>query len=230
MKKKENIIAITALISGFLFGLLLINKCTNNQDIINNIKEVNKSDSTQFYKDKFGYSHAQLQQVILTSQASELLFKNKLDSQAKILGIKSRNIADYTNIIASHRGSTIIVLHDSAIYNIHDTTLQYSLIHDTLTVSWVDSIPLGINRYFKQLGVNWLPNFINPFPKYWFLNVYSPDSSVSITKLQNIHIDNENSRFALGCFVGLNIFPKLQPSVGFSLNYNIFYFKKSKQK
>lgn len=186
--------------------------------------------AAHYYKAQDSTNHERIVQVSLTKEASDILYKKEKDSIVKTLNLRNaKQIKDILKMDIDKSGT----IHATATpIVIHDTTFWVSEYQDD-HISIKDTVGSGFNRLSYNVHVD--AKVVTMKKRKWFLapweyyiDAYSTDTSVHISGLQNIHIDNEISRFSVGAFVGYDILNK-KPGIGLSLNYSIIRFKKRKK-
>lgn len=232
MKKNKINIILVILVLLLVTGLVGVFKYYSGktqtlsavEDALNKTKQ-----SVVYYKTSDSANHARLRQISLTQEASELLHKKEKDSVAKILHLRSNQIRDILSMNLNKEGSasgrvdTFTVM--DTFYQVFTYEDDRIRINDT-TSNGFRNLKYNISVDAKIVTFRKRKWFLAPWEYY--IDATSSDTSVHISGLKNIHIDNELSRWAISGFVGYDILNK-KPGIGLSLNYNIIRFKKRKK-
>ena len=183
------------------------------------------NDTATKYKDLYSSEHARIQVLKLNHDAAELLMKGTIDSQAKRLQVKPKQITEHSDVGVSKNGYIEFTMDelDSIIakYKVEQNSklpgVKYR--NKMVYIPYADSIDLKLNKFWKR---SW---FLGN--KKWYVDVYSEDTAVKVYKFKNVAIADEYGPFAISLTGGVTV-PNLKPVlvVGVSYTPNFLRFKK----
>jgi hypothetical protein len=221
----------------FTIGLLLVvgtaiifffGKAYKQREEIYQLERDKYKDSIQILQDKTGDIVYKIHES--TVYEHSLSEKKTVDSLAKILSIKEKEISNYKQIIsktdfskATAQIDTIYIDKDSFPvyeYKYRDDFLEY------YAIASKDSL-----KYNKLLVIDslYLLEASKKIGKKIFkeLTVKNTNPSVVITDLKSLSFETpkEYSKFSLGAHLGYNVFTQ-QPTISIGLNFDVIRFKK----
>jgi len=165
-----------------------------------------------YIKDSNGVTHAQFTSV----QLSRDQYKHQLDSISKLLHIKSKSISqvgDYSTSTAIKTGGDTVTVHDT-LYEFSKIDPYYSITGQVSPASW--SVNMAI--YDTLHTVQYTKNSLFA-PSETLLDISNSNPYVHIGAGRVVIIKQKPILFSIGPYVGYQIYPKEQWSVGISIQH-----------
>lgn len=184
-----------------------------------------------YYRDAYGREHLRADAAVIDRRNADRFLRGIIDSQAKALHIKPKQIVQHTDIGVARSGYVQFTVDelDSIVMAAQRERNSHGAVkgdavkfkNKYVYIPYADSIDLKINKYWKR---NW---FLGN--KKWFVDVYSEDTAVKVYKYRNVAIADEYGPFAISLTGGVTV-PNLRPVmvVGISYTPNFLRFKKRK--
>lgn len=183
------------------FSITKVRSCNHNREVLNDIKENIVVDTAKHWYDKDSIEHATNKEIIINRDAANILYKRKLDSISRLLGIKNRQIKDLQETVISIKGHIVapidtisfqgvqengVVIETKALtFEYADSFIKVNGVIDTvahLDYS-IEDIPIIYTGYFKR---KW---FLGK--KHCYVDAYSESKNVHIKKLTKISIEKK---------------------------------------
>lgn len=197
-----------------------------------------------FWKSSDSISHAKAKTVMADKEALDILYKSQMDSISKVLGIKNKQISEYTQIIQIISGKINApvepIYKDSLIYiNGKDSLIKvYDFSGIVFKDKWIDlkatikkgifdadykvKDSLNIVGYWKKTG------FLNLGKKEYYLDISSSNPNATIENVKNFRVTSApQNKFGIGVIGGYGVnlsapLSKPTPFVGIGVFYKLF--------
>lgn len=184
-----------------------------------------KEDSTSFWIDSLGRTHAQKRNIEADLASLRTLYHVQIDSLTAALEIKDKELQGVIMTSSSATAKVIpkvdTIRVDSSIgykfrYNDKWLTLEGIISKDPY-ISYAFRDSLVLTTYTKRTGI---------FRKEVYVDGYSLNPNVRITNITGIRVATQNtSRLGFGPYVGYGwTGQKWQPNIGVSFHYSLIRF------
>lgn len=236
----RNYIMIGTLVIALFFALKsYIAKRSEVKDLQNTVLNLNQT--INVYKDAQGRTHAELLQVQVDKATAEAALQGKIDSLAKEINVKPKQIQSVITVGTQTTGTitspltpvvptptpgqiTVPIAPQDSIYavNYKDAWMDFNgkIAQGQLTATYKTRDSLNIVGYWKSKG------FLGLGGKDYHLNIYSFNPNTVITSATNFSIKSpDNKRFGIGPSVAATWQDgKFKPVIGIGVQYNLIRF------
>lgn len=233
------IILLLVLLAMFSFSTYFNNRLLKKDALAQAALYTDMQKKLTFYKDANDNYHARNARFEFDKKSYIDAHENEMDSMAKLLKIKTKQIDYFTKIASSNSGSvnTPLDTNKRIVFipgeNRYDTVEYYKFnyLDKWLTLDGIiDSGKITANYTMKDslliVGFTRREGFLNLGKKRAYIDVSSSNPNVTFSNLEHIELkDVKFKKFSLGVgvYYGFNG-QKFQPVIGLGVQYKIFEF------
>lgn len=189
------------------------------------------------YKDENGKLHGKVEVLTGDKDAYTALYQHSLDSIAKVIGVKPKNITGVIQTGIKDSGHINTKKVDTVQVYVKgkdgkvDTVEAYDISYNDTWISFKANLNSGnftadytirdsltYTEYFKRKGFLGLGKKVN------YLDVTATNPNISFTSMKSIVLTNEKpNRLSIGPYIGYDVFSR-RISGGISIQYALFRF------